>query len=424
MERNLLEVPKGKSKWIRVGKLLDGLNQPIQNAHLVYNHGQILHASKETPPKELVNKDQTTPDLDLPDFIILPGLIEAHAHLFLEGGELNFEKRKKYLENNPDWFLDQAKNRLEKLVSLGIVGYRDAGDKLGVGLALSRMYENKNGKIMPYVDSPGAAIHHLGRYGTFMADPLEDHDSISECIQDRIRKGADRIKLIPTGIINFKQGKVTKEPQMTTQEIIELVETSKLYRKQTFAHASGYEGIDRVIDGGADSVEHGYFIREDQLSRMRDQQVAWVPTFAPVQKQVDHADRIGWEDLIKKNLQNVLDGHAKSLRQAHEKGVIVIAGSDAGSMGVAHGKDFYYELELMERAGFDSLSVINSATGVSSSRLEYKELFGMLKPGYKSRFIVTKNSPLDTVSNLRKHKYVFYDGHVLESNENTDTSGL
>ena len=423
MESNLLTVKKGTSKWIKIGSLLSGVDH-ISNAHVVYNNQEIIYAGKKTPPKDIVNSGQFLPELDLQEYTLLPGLIEAHAHLFLEGGELDFQKRKSYLEQKPKQFLAHAKNRLEKLVSLGITGYRDAGDKVGVGLALSELYENKNGQIMPYVDSPGAAIHHQGRYGTFMSDPIEDHNSLKECVEERIRKGADRIKLIPTGIINFKQGKVTKEPQMTTREIMELVETSKLYKKQTFAHASGDEGIDRVIDGGADSVEHGYFIREDQLSRMRDKEIAWVPTFAPVQKQVDHSDQIGWEELIRSNLQNLLDGHAASLRKASEKGVIIIAGSDAGSMGVAHGVDFYYELELMERAGMDSLSIINSATGISSDRFNYKEKFGKIEKGYKSRFILTKNSPLETVSNLRKHKYVFYDGHVLESNENTDTSGL
>ena len=63
---------------------------------------------------------------------------------------------------------------------------------------------------MPYIDSPGAAIHHRGRYGSFMAEPLEEYGSPAECVEARIRAGADRIKLIPTGIIDFKKGTVTR----------------------------------------------------------------------------------------------------------------------------------------------------------------------------------------------------------------------
>ena len=83
---------------------------------------------------------------------------------------------------------------------------------------------------MPYVDSPGAAIHHKGRYGSFMADPIENHASLRACVESRIKAGADRIKLIPTGIINFKKGAVTTEPQMTTEEILKLVAAAKSFR--------------------------------------------------------------------------------------------------------------------------------------------------------------------------------------------------
>ena len=65
----------------------------------------------------------------------------------------------------------------------------------------------------------------------------------------------------------------------------------------------GDDGIERTIDGGVDSIEHGFFVRADQLAKMRDRQIAWVPTFAPVQKQVDHADLMGWDAEIVFNLK-------------------------------------------------------------------------------------------------------------------------
>ncbi len=419
-----LSVSGTESKWIKVGTLLNGIDRPVKDAHIVFDSISIKYSGQKSPPKSLVPDGQSTPDLDLPEYTLLPGLIEAHAHLFLEGAELDFQKRKDFLQQSSDELLEKAKERLQKLVSLGIIAYRDAGDKNGVGLALSKIYQNGKRSIMPYVDSPGAAIHHLGRYGSFMAEPIENHDSLKDVVRERVKKGADRIKLIPTGIINFKSACVTKEPQMTVDEVSKLVEVSKELGRQTFAHASGDDGIDLVIEGNADSVEHGFFIRDDQLSRMRDKQIAWVPTFTPVQKQVDHAAEMGWDDTIKCNLQKILDGHAKSLCKAFEMGVLVIGGSDAGSVGVAHGIGFYDELELMEKAGVDPVSVINSATGVSSKRLDFKEKFGIIEKGYKSRFILTKNSPVETVKNLRKEKFVCFDGQVFQSDEKFDSSGL
>ncbi len=301
---------------------------------------------------------------------------------------------------------------------------RDAGDKDGVGLALSQLYQSSQKPLMPYVDSPGAAIHHRGRYGSFMADPLENFNSPRECVDARVRGGSDRIKLIPTGIINFKQGRVTAEPQMTQAEVAALVAAARAHGVQTFAHASGDDGIERALEGGVDTIEHGFFIREDQLLRMRDRGVAWVPTFAPVQAQVDHAGRMGWDDSVVSHLRRILDQHAASLVRGHELGVQILAGSDAGSYGVAHGLGLLWELELMEQAGLSPLAVINAATGNSAKRLAFKEPFGQIKPGCLSRFILTRHSPLEGLRNLRRSKCVIFDGSVFEVDESADMTGL
>jgi imidazolonepropionase-like amidohydrolase len=427
--------------WLHVGTLLDGTSTtPAHDAHVVYDAAGIrfVGRSGQTPPRDLVRSGQSAPNVSVPDATLLPGLIEAHAHLFLEGGELELEKRAAYLKQDSAGLLAGAMPRLEKLVRLGITAVRDAGDKDGVGLALSKLYKRWSSiststtgagmetdahlSVMPYLDSPGAAIHHKGRYGSFMGGALEDYASLSDCVAARIAAGADRIKLIPTGIINFKLGAVTTEPQMTVEELRTLVTAANAAGRQTFAHASGDTGIERVIESGVDSVEHGFFVRDDQLARIRDRRTAWVPTFAPVQRQVDEAARYGWDATIVSNLQRILDNHAASLRKAHELGVLIVAGSDAGSVGVAHGLGFYYELELMERAGLPSLAVVNAATGTSAGRLGYREKFGRIEPGYLSRFILTRHSPLKTVANLRREKTVVFDGRVFTGD--VDPAGL
>jgi len=420
--------------WLHVGTLLDGTSiGPALDAHVVYDAAgfRFVGHNGETPPRELLRAGQTAPDMTAPDATLLPGLIEAHAHLFLEGGELDLEKRAAYLKKDSAGLLAAAIPRLEKLMRLGVIAVRDAGDKDGVGLALSKRYRalssqlsTLNSELMPYVESPGAAIHHKGRYGSFMGGALEDFASPAACVAARIAAGADRIKLIPTGIINFKLGAVTTEPQMTVEELRALVAAANAAGRQTFAHASGDAGIERVIESGVDSVEHGFFIRDDQLARMRDRRIAWVPTFAPVQLQVDEAARYGWDATIVGNLQRILDQHAASLAKAHTMGVLIIAGSDAGSVGVAHGTGFYYELELMERAGLPPLAVINAATGVGADRLGFRENFGRIAPGALSRFIVTRHSPLETVANLRRSKTVVFDGRVLVSTDEPDAAGL
>ena len=417
----------GRRVWWRVGALLDGEGgAPLRDASIVFD-SKVIHfvgGPESSPPPHLLAAGQRQPDLEMPDQTLLPGLIEAHAHLFLEGGELDLAKRSAYLRQTPAVLLAAARPRLERLVRLGVIAVRDAGDKDGVGLVLSRLYASAGRPVMPYLDSPGAAIHHRGRYGGFMAAPLEDHPSPRHCVEARVATGADRIKIIPTGIINFHAGAVTTEPQMTAGEVSELAGAARAFGRQTFAHASGDKGIERAIEGGVDSIEHGFFIRDDQLARMRNRGIAWVPTIAPVQMQLDHAAKMGWNDKVASKLRRILDNHAASLLRAWNLGVILIAGSDAGSCGVAHGHGLLYELELMERAGLPASAVLHAATGASASRLAFKERFGLIKPGHLSRFILTRHAPLDTISNLRKPRVIVFDGAVFEPGGEADAPGL
>ncbi len=174
--------------WLRVGTLLDGFSTtPQRNAHIVYDKYQILFAGEQSPPRDLLDSEQQAPDAELPNHTLLPGLIDAHTHLFLEGGELDPAKRTASLHQSPNQLRELARARLEKLIHLGIVACRDAGDKDGVGLALSHLSSSPSHPLMPYIDSPGAAIHHRGRYGSFMAEPLEEYGSPAECVEARIR---------------------------------------------------------------------------------------------------------------------------------------------------------------------------------------------------------------------------------------------
>jgi imidazolonepropionase-like amidohydrolase len=423
----ILSARSGRRVWLRVGTLLGSPGErPLREAHLVYSDKTILHVGGPgaPPPAQVLRPGQDQPDLELPGYTVLPGLIEAHAHLFLEGGELAVDKRAAYLKQSPEKLLALAVPRLEKLVRLGIAGVRDAGDKDGVGLALSRLCRSEHRPLMPHLDSPGAAIHRRGRYGSFMAEPLENYPSPEACVEARVQAGADRIKLIPTGIINFQKGQVTAEPQLTAREVGQLVGAAKARGRQTFAHASGDTGIECALEGGVDSIEHGFFVRADQLARMRDRQTAWAPTFAPVQEQVDHADRMGWRPEVVSRLRKILDQHVVSLIQAAELGVPILAGSDAGSYGVAHGHGYLAELELLEQAGLPSLAVINAATVTASRRLAFREKFGVLAPGYLNRFILTRHSPLESVANLRKPRHIVFDGAVFGSDEHADAAGL
>ncbi len=413
--------------WLRVGRVIDGISDaPLRNADVVFDAMSIRFVGHD-PGREHLDDDQRTPDATLPDMTLLPCLIEAHAHLFLDGAPVCFADRERFLkESTADAMLTRARARWPKILQSGVGAVRDAGDKHAVGLALAAEAKLTLGKraTAPFIDSPGAAIHHKGRYGSFMGSPIEDHASPAACVAARVAGGADRIKLLVSGIINFKEGRVTVPPQMPVEEVRALVEAARSYGKQTFAHASGTEGVENSIEGGVNTVEHGFFITEDQLKRMRDRQIAWVPTFAPVQLQIDQASDLGWDDVVVGHLKRIIISHQEMLRRAHEIGVPIVAGSDAGSCGVPHGIGLIEELCHMERAGMPPMAILRAATGASAKALEFPEAIGRIAAGCRSRFILTEHDPLATVANLQKGKTILFDGAAVTCPDDLSAEGL
>ena len=412
--------------WLRIGQVIDGFSEkPLRHADVVLDAQEIRFVG-HGPDRGMLAEGQTTPDVELREATLLPCLIEAHAHLFLDGAPVAMAPREKYLKESAAWMLARGRARWPKILQCGVGAVRDAGDKHGVGLQLAAEAKSQNGKLRntPWIDSPGAAIHHRGRYGAFMGEPIEDHASPAACVASRVAKGADRIKLLVSGIINFKVGQVTVPPQMPVEEVRALVEAARARGRQTFAHASGTDGVENSIQGGVNTVEHGFFITESQLARMRDRGIAWVPTFAPVQLQIDRAQDLGWSSEIIGHLEQIIEGHQRMLQRAHQMGVTVVAGSDAGSCGVPHGVGLLQEMEQIQRAGLPAMAVIRSATGMSAKVLDFPEKIGRIEAGHRARFIVTAHDPLANIGNLQKQKVVVFDGNAMECPADLDTEGL
>lgn len=408
--------PANPVRWLVVGQLLDARNRRLlENAHLVYNRHQILYVDATRPGPDIL-QGQTQPDLTLPEYTALPGLIEGHSHIFLEGAELNAEKRADYQKQDPQSLFQFAEARLHALARLGIIAMRDGGDKDAVGLRLSQLTAGNDAPpFAARVFSPGAGIHRRGRYGSFFGRPLEDFAGIDDCVAARVAEGADHIKIVPTGIINFAKGTVTATPQLSVEDIRQFKQAAQARQRHLMAHASGDIGVGYAIEGGADTVEHGFFITDEQLARMRDLGVSWVPTFAPVQEQLDHADVMGWPGDVRDNLKRILENHARSLQKALALGINVLVGSDAGSCGVAHGLGLFYEMELLERAGMSPIDILCQATHGNNALLTAQGKWASLEKGFIPRFLLTAHNPLATVKNLQRNRLMVFDGAAESS---------
>src|SRR4051812_19480697 len=126
---HLAELSRQRPVWLHVGHLIDGFSDDdFFNADILFDARQILFVGThgKTPPAKLLPEGVKTPDLALPDHTLLPCLIEAHAHLFLDGAPVNFEQREQYLKESPAWMLERGRARWPRILACGIGTVRDA----------------------------------------------------------------------------------------------------------------------------------------------------------------------------------------------------------------------------------------------------------------------------------------------------------
>jgi len=294
---------------------------------------------------------------------LMPGLVDAHVHLFLDGGPTDSKLRSEHLKQPLEQLTEAARASARQSLACGITLVRDAGDRHGINNHI-REEAGLPRSGFPRVRSSGLGIKRAKRYGTFMATDVTDADSIRESVST-LAKDNDEIKLILTGIIDFDAGAVTDEPQFTLEEARLVVETAKACGRRVLAHCSGLKGLAIAARVGVGSIEHGFFMDRETLALMRDNQVAWTPTFCPVHFQWSHPAAAGWSPQTVGNLRRILDDHARHLQLAHEMGVNLLLGTDAGSMGVRHGHAVFEEIDRYLEAGLGLEAVLRAATSTA-----------------------------------------------------------
>ena len=139
-----------------------------------------------------------------------------------------------------------------------------------------------------------------------MAREVGTREEITAAVRE-IAATADDLKVIQTGIIDFKAGTVKGEPQFDTAELQFIVRLAREEGLRTFVHCSGAAGIEVAVAAGVDSIEHGFFMTRELLKGMANQGIAWVPTFSPVEFQWRRPEIAGWDEQTVSNLRRILD---------------------------------------------------------------------------------------------------------------------
>jgi imidazolonepropionase-like amidohydrolase len=344
-----------------------------------------------------------TAELHRSEFL-MPGLVEGHSHLFLDGLELDFEKRKDYLSASWKEKTAVGARNIADSLSAGITLIRDGGDNYGINHHL-RDASAERVTLKPEIRSPGRAIRKDGGYGSFIGTAVKDADGILQAVRE-IAESADDLKILLTDIIDFEKGEVIDPPQFSLEETSLMVETASQLGLRTYAHCSGIEGLRIAVEAGVDSIEHGFFMNREILAIMADKNISWVPTFSPVYFQYERPELAGWNEQTVGRLEAILDNHFRHIALASEMGVPIIAGSDAGSYGVPHGKGLIDELFFLDRAGIPLTETLSAATSVPR-RLWNCESADII-PGNRLNLLELARSPFVDIENLREISLIPY----------------
>lgn len=255
---------------------------------------------------------------------------ECHAHFIMDG--INY---KKAVALHRDGVKDEAVRRyLEIYRDAGVAFIRDGGDALGVS---KRTKELSFGYGIDY-RTPIFAIHKEGHYGGIVGKSFSNMKEYHQRVLEAGRQGADFIKIMTTGILDFgHHGMVTGEP-LDKEEVKEMVHIAHEEGFAVMSHTNGRYGVRAAIEAGVDSVEHGNYMDEETISMLAESEAVWVPTLVTVRNLVGCGR---YED---KSLVPIIESAEKNIRLAYSKKASVALGSDAGAHCVPHGKGIQDEL--------------------------------------------------------------------------------
>ncbi len=334
-----------------------------------------------------------------------PGLVESHVHLFLDGHEQDLAKRSAHMEAGRETFLATGRRNLQRLRAAGVTLVRDCGDKWGINHALRAEVDDRT---LPRVRSAGVAIRRKGRYGSFMAEEVTDAATAAAAV--RTRQDCDDIKIVLTGIIDFAAAAVKGGPQFDLAELNAITAAARELGKPTVAHCSGRDGIELAVQAGIGSIEHGFFLDAGLLDRMAAGGTAWTPTWIPVGWVRDNPSVCGVGPDGAVGLGKILDQHRANLLEAHRRGTVILAGSDAGSLGVRHGDGLHDDLAAYADAGIPIAAVLAAAT--SAPRQAWGLPGGRIACGEPADLAAFATSPMSGLSHLRRAVATVVGGRV------------
>lgn len=278
-------------------------------------------------------------------------LIDSHIHIALNGIDISHTKEMDNRETKVAWIRKVLRGYKEK----GIYMLRDGGDAFGFS-AIAREIAQEEGMIYR---TPVYGLYKKGYYGNFIGKPVMGLEDFQTEFQELMTQKPDHLKILLTGLVSFEQYGKIGATAFTKKELSYMTAAAHEQGIPVMVHANGTEGVQRAIDAGVDTLEHGYFMTERELQGLAEKDILWIPTLAPLGNLVDKQDNRFLKELpiIEKTYLH----HQNLIRRGLDIGVKIALGSDAGAYAVPHGTGIFDEMNHMIKAGVGKEKVRNIA---------------------------------------------------------------
>jgi imidazolonepropionase-like amidohydrolase len=405
--------------FIRAGVLIDGKSDQSRRDQVILVRGNRIDNVSDAASAKIPSGATV---IDLSRYTVLPGLIDSHTHIFLQGEDpaqggydaniltAPLALRAARATVAARRALEQGFTTLRDVETEG-AGYGDIGIKEAIEagyipgprlFVATRAISTTGGYPLegyaPELEMPkGAQI---------VDGPVEARKAARE----QLDHGADWIKVYMTHRSWVgKNGELVSQPTLTVEELRAIVDEVHGWQKKVACHAYGGIGLHRALDGGCDSIEHGLDLDDAAIAQMLKQGTWYVPTLSVYYTDWAPADTpAGQRDRLRASL------HEPSFKKALAAKVKIVFGTDMG--GIPWTEPIAQEFSRMVEFGMQPMDAIESATSRASVMLDMQGKLGVVAPGAFADIIAVNGDPLRDVKVLQDVQFVMKDGKVFRSN--------